>query len=189
MNAPYHYGPETDGSEALTIDKVPLAWCFGPGVLLDVRGASALAIDVDEITSELRRIGHTVTAGDIVMFRTGADERFDGDPAYPASGRGLTRDALVWLVEQGVKVIGTDAESLDRPLPDMLSDARIGNTDSFFPVHRAAREFEHCQLLKLGNLSALPMPTGYYIWAPPIKIEGAGSGWVRAVALVPGSST
>jgi kynurenine formamidase len=47
------------GERALTIDGVPLEWCFNPGVKLDFRhmedGYLATAADID---AELRRIGH-----------------------------------------------------------------------------------------------------------------------------------
>src|SRR5262245_47385442 len=37
VDAPYHYGPTSEGRPARTIDQVPLEWCFAPGVVLDVR--------------------------------------------------------------------------------------------------------------------------------------------------------
>src|SRR3990170_4871753 len=36
VDAPAHYGPAVSG-RARTIDEVPLAWCFGDGVRLDLR--------------------------------------------------------------------------------------------------------------------------------------------------------
>jgi kynurenine formamidase len=38
VDAPSHYGPAVSG-HTLTIDEVPLEWCYGPGVRLDFRGA------------------------------------------------------------------------------------------------------------------------------------------------------
>src|SRR4030088_2262562 len=38
MDAPYHYASTMDnGQRAITIDEVPLEWCFQPGVKLDFR--------------------------------------------------------------------------------------------------------------------------------------------------------
>ena len=38
LDAPYHYHPTMDkGKPAITIDQVPLEWCFQPGVKLDFR--------------------------------------------------------------------------------------------------------------------------------------------------------
>lgn len=189
IEAPLRFGPSCAGQDARPIDEVPLDWCFGPGVLLDVRdgrdGSGAAGIDEAEIDRALERIGHRLSPGEIVVLRTGAGERFDGDPNFAAAGRGLTRDGLLSLLYRGVTMVGTDAELLDRPLPAMVADLRRGEHESFFPVHRLAREIEHCQLLKLGNLGALEDPTGFFVWAPPIKLEHAGSGWARAVALIP----
>ena len=185
MEAPYRFGPKCEGRPAKTIDQVPLEWCFGRGVLLDFTGhPTARAIEVGDLRAEFTRIGHSLKAGDIVMLRTGAEDHFDTDPNFAECGSGLNRESLAWLVGQGVRVIGTDAESLDRPVDAMLEDFRRGDRSSLFPVHLAAREHEHCQVLKLYNLKALPRPTDFSVLMAPIKIEGAGSGWVRAVALV-----
>ncbi len=36
LDAPYHYHPTMDnGKRALTIDEIPLEWCFSDGVVLD----------------------------------------------------------------------------------------------------------------------------------------------------------
>ena len=37
VDAPYHYGPLSEGKPARRIDEVPLEWCYAPGVILDVR--------------------------------------------------------------------------------------------------------------------------------------------------------
>ena len=41
VDAPYHYGPTSEGRPARRIDEVPLEWCFAPGVVLDVRHKAA----------------------------------------------------------------------------------------------------------------------------------------------------
>jgi kynurenine formamidase len=38
LDAPYHYASTMDrGKRAITIDEVPLEWCFQPGIKLDFR--------------------------------------------------------------------------------------------------------------------------------------------------------
>ena len=38
LDAPYHYHPTMDkGQRSLTIDEIPLDWCYNDGVLLDFR--------------------------------------------------------------------------------------------------------------------------------------------------------
>ena len=61
LDAPYHFHSTMSGGErAITIDEVPLDWCFAPGVKLDFRhfpdGYVATGADVE---AELARIGHT----------------------------------------------------------------------------------------------------------------------------------
>src|SRR5262249_38022580 len=41
VDAPYHYGPISEGKPARRIDEVPLEWCFAPGVVLDLRHKAA----------------------------------------------------------------------------------------------------------------------------------------------------
>ncbi|MEO0470938.1 MAG: cyclase family protein, partial [Bacteroidota bacterium] len=36
LDAPWHYGPTSMGRRAKTIDEVPLEWCFGDGVVIDM---------------------------------------------------------------------------------------------------------------------------------------------------------
>ena len=64
LDAPWHFASTMDGGKrAITIDEVPLEWCFQPGVKLDFRrfpnGYVATAADVE---AELKRIGHTPEA-------------------------------------------------------------------------------------------------------------------------------
>ena len=35
VDAPYHYGPKSEGKPARRIDEIPLEWCLAPGVVLD----------------------------------------------------------------------------------------------------------------------------------------------------------
>ena len=69
LDAPWHFASTMDhGKRAITIDEVPLDWCFQPGVKLDFRhfpdGYVATAKDVE---AELKRIGHTLSPLEIVV--------------------------------------------------------------------------------------------------------------------------
>lgn len=95
---------------------------------------------------------------------------------------------MLWLVEQGVKVIGIDAYTLDRPFSDMMADyRRTGDGRFIWPAHFAGITREYCQIEKLANLDLLPRPHGFYVSCLPVKIERASAAWCRAVALVPAS--
>jgi kynurenine formamidase len=184
VDAPYHYGATSEGRPARTIDQVPLEWCFAPGVVLDMRHKPVGAlITVDDLQAALERIGYRLRPLDIVLVQTGADARL-GTPEYFAQP-GLGRESTLWLVEQGIKVIGIDAYTLDRPFAHMVADfQRTGDGRHIWPAHFAGITREYCQIEKLAHLDQLP-PHGFYVSCLPVKIRAASAGWCRAVALVP----
>ena len=76
VDAPYHYGPLSEGKPARRIDEVPLEWCYAPGVILDVRSLPAgVEITVDFLRQALERIGYSLQPLDIVLLQTGCDQR------------------------------------------------------------------------------------------------------------------
>ena len=184
VDAPYHYGATSGGKPAKRIDDVPLEWCFAPGVVLDMRHkAAGDEITVDDLRAALNRIAYELKPLDIVLLQTGADKKIDSREYFRQPGLG--RDGTLWLVEQGVKVIGIDAYTLDRPFADMVGDfRRTGDGKYIWPAHFAGITSEYCQIEKLANLDLLP-PHGFYVSCLPIKIKAASAGWCRAVALVP----
>jgi kynurenine formamidase len=185
VDAPYHYGAFSEGRPARTIDQVPLEWCFAPGVVLDMRHkAAGEFIEVADLQSALDKLNYRLRPLDIVLIQTDADKRM-GSPAYFAQP-GLGRHGVLWLVEQGVRVIGIDAYTLDRPFANMVADfQRTGDGRYIWPAHFAGITREYCQIEKLANLDQLPHPHGFYVSCLPVKIAGASAGWCRAVALVP----
>jgi kynurenine formamidase len=185
VDAPYHYSPISEGKPARTIDEVPLEWCFAPGVVLDLRHkAAGEFIEVADLEGALARIDYRLQERDIVMLQTGADQRINA-PDYFAQP-GLGREGVLWLVEAGVKVIGIDAYTLDRPFANMVADyRRTGDGRYIWPAHFAGITREYCQIEKLANLDRIPRPHGFYVSCLPVRIAGASAGWCRAVALVP----
>ena len=185
VDAPYHYGPISEGKTARRIEQVPLEWCFAPGVILDVRHkAPGDFITVEDLTAALEQIAYRLQPLDIVLLHTGADKRLRS-PAY-FDQPGLGREGVLWLVEQGVRVIGIDAYTLDRPFTSMVADyKRTGDGRFIWPAHFAGITKEYCQIEKLANLDLIPRPFGFYVSCLPVKIKDASAGWCRAVALVP----
>jgi kynurenine formamidase len=181
VDAPAHYGPPLEG-DARTIDEVPLSWCFGPGVRLDVRGVDrADGVRVATIEAELERIGHALVPGDIVLVWTGTNLR---QPGYENKHAGLRREATAYLVERGVRMIGIDAWTVDRAVDVMVAEAKSGAIEQAFESHLYGREREYLQIERLANLDQLPRPTGFTVCAFPFKLEGASAGWTRVVAIV-----
>jgi kynurenine formamidase len=185
MDAPWHYHPTMNGgARAITIDEIPLDWCFGRGVKLDFRDRpNGHTISDTEVAAELARIGHDLLAGDIVLVNTAAGARY-GQPDYVATGCGMGRAATLYLTQRGVKLCGTDAWSWDPPLMTQAARARqTGDWSIFWEGHKAGADTVYCHMEKLANLHLLPA-TGFEVIALPIKVARGSAGWCRPVAIV-----
>jgi len=186
LDAPYHYHPTMDkGKLSLTIDEIPLEWCFSNGVVLDFRRkADGERIRVGDIEEELKRIKYKIRPFDIVLIQTGADAAW-GTPAYLTKGAGMDRESTLFLTEKGVKVVGIDAWSWDRPLPFLAKEFKeTGDPRVIWEAHFAGIEIGYCHMEKLANLSAIGKPRGFKICCFPIKVKKASAGWVRPVAII-----
>jgi kynurenine formamidase len=184
VDAPWHYGPASEGRPAKTIEECPLEWFFGDGVRLDLRAKQpGERIHVEDLEGALDAIGHELAPREIVMLWTGRD-RFLGTPEY-FDQPGMTRESTLWLCERGIKVIGIDAYGFDRKFADMAEEAsRTGDATRIWEAHFAGLEREYCQIEKLVNLDRLPAATGFQVACFPIKVQGASGGWSRVVAFV-----
>lgn len=186
VDAPFHYGPNCDGRPAKTVDQVPLEWCYGPGVVLDMRHKNAgEEITVADLQQALAKISYKISAGDIVLLHTGCDKYWGTDTqTYLAMQSGLGITGLDWLLDQGVRCIGIDAWTLDRPVNAMVESFKdTGKKTELWPTHMHGRNREYLQIEKLANLSSLPKPFGFIVSTLPVKFEGCTAGWCRAVAI------
>ena len=147
---------------SITIDEVPLDWCFQPGVKLDFRDmADGYVVTAADVEAELARIGHTLSPMEIVVVNTRAGQRY-GAPDYVDSGAGMGYDATMYLLERGIRVTGTDAWSWDAPFSHTLEKYNeSGDASLIWEGHKAGRDIGYCHLEKLHNLEALPA-TGFY---------------------------
>src|SRR3954447_4997568 len=182
VDAPWHYNSEVGGEAAARIDELPLDWFFRPGVRLEFTGrADGDTIGCDEIVAALERSGHALQPLDIVLVQTGRDafyERMD----YPSLGCGVTAEATRWLWEQGVRVMGIDGWSWDRPLHLEAEEAVArGETGIFWAAHQC--DVPYCQIERLHNLAALPA-TGFRVACFPLKIVRASAAPARVVAIL-----
>jgi kynurenine formamidase len=186
LDAPFHYHPTMDqGKPALTIDEVPLEWCLNDGVLLDFHHkGDGERITVKDLKGELERIRYKIKPLDIVLIQTGADAAW-GTEGYLVRGAGMDRESTLFLTEQGVKVVGIDAWSWDRPLPILAKEFnKTGDPRVIWEAHFSGIEIGYCHMEKLANLSAIGRPHGFTVCCFPIKIKRASAGWVRPVAIV-----
>lgn len=184
LDAPWHYHPTQDGGKpALTIDEVPLEWCFQAGVKLDFRHfEDGYVVTARDVEAELKRIGHDLKPLEIVLVNTAAGKAL-GDPDFVNRGCGMGYEATMYLTERGVRVTGTDAWSWDAPFIHTAKKvAETGDTSLIWEGHKAGRDIGYCHLEKLHNLEVLP-GDGFMVSCFPHKIKGASAGWTRAVAI------
>ena len=184
LDAPYHHHSTMDGGKrAITIDEVPLEWCFQPGVKLDFRHFDdGYVVTAKDVEAELERIGHELKPLEIVVINTSAGEAY-GQPDYLNKGCGMGREATLWLLERGVRITGTDGWSWDAPFSCTSQRyAETGDGSIVWEGHRASMDIGYCHMEKLTNLDQLP-PTGFRISCFPFKIRAASAGFIRAVAI------
>jgi kynurenine formamidase len=182
VDAPWHYNSTVGGEPAQTIEQLPLEWFFGPGVRVDfTHKADGDAVTAAEMEDALRAAGHDLQAGDIVLVHTGRDA-FYGQPDYPSLGAGVTAGATRWLFERGVRVMGIDAWSWDRPLHLEAAEAlERDEAGIFWAAHQA--DIPYCQIERLHGLAALPA-TGFRVACFPLRIVGASAAPARVVAIL-----
>jgi kynurenine formamidase len=188
LDAPYHFHSTMDGAQgepqrAIAIDEVPLEWCFQPAVKLDFRHFDdGYVVTQHDVRQELDRIDHRLSPLEIVVINTRAGSRY-GHPDYVSAGVGMGYDATRYLLDQGVRLTGTDAWSWDAPFVHTAKKyAESKDASLIWEGHKAGRDIGYCHLEKLHNLESLPA-TGFYISCFPHKIRGASAGWTRAVAI------
>lgn len=184
IDAPWHYAPTCEGQPAKTIDEVPLDWCFGEGVVIDMRHKE----DFDPITKEniqdfLTEHHIILQKGMIVLIQTGRDAHM-GTKKFFTHGTGMSAAATHFLIDQGIKVMGIDQWGWDLPLPYMIEQAKKNNDPNYFwEGHLVGRDKEYCHMEQLTNLESLPR-TGFKVGVFPLKIEGASAAPARVVAFI-----
>ena len=185
LDAPWHYHPTmNNGERAITIDEVPLDWCYRPGIKLDFRDLpDGHVVTAAEVEAELDRIGHSLQPLDIVLVNTRAGSRLGKDD-FLSAGIGMGHEATMYLTSRGIRVTGIDAWSWDAPFVHTARRvAETGDTSLIWEGHKAGREIGYCHLEKLTNLESLP-PSGFTVICFPCKVKGGSAGWTRAVAIL-----
>jgi kynurenine formamidase len=188
LDAPWHFHSTQDAKlgqkrKSMTIDEVPLEWCFQPGVKLDFRHLpDGHVVTAAEVEAELGRIGHELKPFEIVVVNTRAGSRY-GNNDYVSAGCGMGYEATMYLLERGVRLTGTDAWSWDAPFSYTAAKVQeTGDKSLIWEGHKAGMDIGYCHLEKLHNLEALP-GDGFTISCFPHKVRGASAGWTRAVAI------
>ena len=91
----------------------------------------------------------------------------------------MSEDAVHWLLDRGIKMMGIDAIGFDIPLHAMFERRR------FWEAHMVMLEREYYHLENLVNLDQIPISHGFTVSVLPIPYRGASAAPVRAVAILP----
>ena len=185
MDAPWHYGPTVAGEVSRKVDQIPLEWCYGDGVVLDLRHKNTGDwITANDIESCLNKIEYEVKEGDIILLWTGTDEKRD-DPNYSELHPGMSIESTEYLLDRGVRVICIDAFGFDRPFSNQIPEFKAGKKGSLMPCHHIlGRQREYFQIEQVANMGSIPKPHGFKLSCFPINIKDASGAWVRPVAII-----
>lgn len=157
---------------AQTIDQMALDLFYGPAVCLDVSRfaprTDITAADLDLIEAQAPV---EVRPGDIVLFHTGAWNRFAGDARYLTDFPGLGESACEWIVRRQVKTFGVDSPTPDNP------------ASASYPCHMMCRRQRITHYENLANLDQV-VNTRFMFAGFPLKVLRAHGGPTRAVALI-----
>lgn len=161
-DAPLHVDP--DGA---AIDGLPLDTFAGPAVVVDLSTASDL-VQADDIDAAIRR----AVSGEQGARPDGAIERLllltgcDWSGGFPRRWRAFSAEAAAWCGERGIRLVGTDAPSVDPPDSTALA------------AHRtlAASGVAILESLALAGIE----PGRYALVAFPLRWIGADASPVRA---------
>ena len=140
------------------ISDVPIETFTGPGVLIDARGYELIpATLLDQ---------KIIPKGSILLILTGFSSKV-GQPEYYESNPEISSDFAERAVKLGVKMVGMDMQSPDRPP---------------FPVHKILLGNDVLILENLTNLEALLNADSFTITALPLKIPADASP-ARVIAI------
>jgi kynurenine formamidase/ribulose-5-phosphate 4-epimerase/fuculose-1-phosphate aldolase len=162
VDAPLHVRPG-----APSISALPVSRFLGHAVAMECLKSPGQDIGIGDIEA-----AH-IRAGDIVIFRTGWEERAGSPRFFEGEWPGFSREAAVALVARGVKAVGLDTPSADGPAAiaagfashKLLLDAGI-------PIFEA-----------LVNLRRL-IGRRFFFIGLPLGIDQGEASPVRAVALL-----
>jgi kynurenine formamidase len=174
MDSWWHANPDAPGGT----EAIPIEYCYGEGVVLDLtHKGPGDEITVADLSEAVAKIGYTIKPLDIVLIRTDASKYRD-EQRYLTDHPGMTREGTLWLLDQGVRLIGIDAIGFDPPV------AHMWEREKLWEAHRVMREREYYHIENLINLDQIPVSHGFTVSALPIRLRGATAAPIRAVAII-----
>ena len=181
LDAPVHFA-----EGRLTNEQIPLSGLMGPAAVVDIssRATPDYLLTVEDLTAWEAEHGQLPHSG-ILLIRTGWAERWEDRTAYLGTDLtgpsavpelhfpGIGADAAAWLIaNRNLVAVGIDTPSIDY------------GQSADFRAHVILYADNISGFENVTNLHLLP-PTGAFIVALPMKIEGGSGGPLRIVGFVP----
>ena len=171
VDAPLHVIAEPNTT---SIEEMPLDWCYGEAVCIDISHFPPKAwISEKDLESAVKKSGIEIRRGDIVLLYTGHWNRTQGTPAYGNDNPGLTKEAMMWLKDQGIKSFGIDAVTPDNPIDQQQRGV--------FPCHNKESFVPHYE--NLANLDKVVGKRFIFVGLP-LKLRDCSGSPVRAAAIL-----
>jgi arylformamidase len=173
LDSPSHIYPDAADPRHLTVAELPLRSLAGPAVKLDFGGLEGgTLIGPREIRDREADHRH-ITPDAVVICQFGWSVKWSSiaDPEYIASWPGLSEAGAAYLVDRGVRMVGTDCLGID------------GSSADGLPAHETLLGNGVPIVENLANLDEVP--AAFFFMALPLRIDGGTGSPVRAVALVP----
>jgi len=125
--------------------------------------------------------GLAVSAGDVVLVRTGWPQKYDDHDAYIGhrdGAPGVTGLAAEWLADRGVRAVGTDTIAFDQIRPG------LGHSE--MPAHHTLLVKRGIHIIEVLNLEELAEHGAAEFWflMIPLRLVGATGSPVRPLAIV-----
>ena len=162
VESPLHYAD--NGTD---IASLPLHLFAGTAVAFDAPKEPGQSIAAGDVPAE------EIRPGDIVLFRTGWEERAGTARFYADEWPGFGADAVEALLDLRVKALGGDIPSVDSPLA-------LGKGA---PAHRRLLAAGVVVFEALVNLRAVAGRRFTFVGLP-LRLEGAEASPVRAMAVL-----
>ncbi len=184
IDAPYHYGSKCEGKPSKTVDELPLEWFINEGVKLDFSNLTEpYSITKEMVKQEILTKELEINNNTVVLIETGYSN-FWGLPEYKNINISIELDALDYILNKGVKVIGIDTFGFDISFPEMIQKYNeTKNTSYLWPTHFYGRKREYIQIERMNNLHLLPSKNFIFNGAP-LKIINGEASWIRANAIL-----
>jgi kynurenine formamidase len=206
LDAPLHF--VTGGKD---IEKIPLEWLYGPGVIVDVSDVGDLGLYTPEMVE--KRVD--LHDGDLLVVHTGwhkyswyQPQGMADEERYIHMHPGPSRDWVDWLIRRKIKVWGVDAVSTDHPMNLPIGHPEFGlrcvpkvrafaekkfgkdNLEKLFPMedyqvtHNKLFPHDIIHMENLGGDIGTLLNRRVTIGCFPWKFRGGESAFARVVAFV-----